>query len=258
MQNQNVDIQIEASARCNYACTFCPREEIIRDNYYLSIEFAKQIDKWLPLNKEICICGMGEPLLNKKLPEIANIFENRKVSIVTNASLLTNELFSLLNKRKAVFFLISIQSINKSNYNTLTKNGDIDNIIDLIKNIIPLLNNRDQLRISYIIDNNQINDEKEIEAFCTDLNIELFKRNKHNRGGRLYNCVSSFKENCQIAQDIFINTDGNILLCCHDLKAEHIIGNIFSNTYEEILHKKSRQKVFDYSICLECDDYYCI
>ena len=48
MESKYVDIQIEASARCDYDCTFCPKEDIKRTNYDLSIEFAMEIQNWLP------------------------------------------------------------------------------------------------------------------------------------------------------------------------------------------------------------------
>jgi len=43
--------------------------------------------------------------------------------------------------------------------------------------------------------------------------------------------------------------DGSLLLCCMDWNMDYVIGNLYENNYDEIVHGKKMQMIEDSMMC---------
>lgn len=102
-------IQIEPTNRCNFRCVYCRRTHWTRPEGDMSLEhFLTLLDR-LPAAQCIHLQGVGEPLLNRKLPEMVRYTRSRNIRTGTS----TNA--SLLNTRTAKVLLdAGINRINLS------------------------------------------------------------------------------------------------------------------------------------------------
>lgn len=85
---------IEVTNRCNLLCETCPRTYFTREplNSLTFDEFVT-IAEQFPEMQRALLHGIGEPLLNRELPEIIRYLKRRKVEVIinSNGTLLTPE-----------------------------------------------------------------------------------------------------------------------------------------------------------------------
>lgn len=110
-------IEINPTELCNRRCSFCPRSSTYpNQNLNLSIDDAfiiKQRLNEIDFNGRLHFTGQGEPTLNKKLFQIAKIFDYEK-RIVTNGDFLSNEIFD-------VFDVVTISVYDKNDWHKYSK-----------------------------------------------------------------------------------------------------------------------------------------
>lgn len=84
-------IQIEPTNRCNFHCGYCRRTHWSRPDGDMSLRAFSNLLAKLPTVPRIHLQGVGEPLLNKDLPEMIRLLRARgmRVGTTTNASLMT-------------------------------------------------------------------------------------------------------------------------------------------------------------------------
>ena len=89
------ELYIESTTRCNEFCDQCPRTHLGReaDRDIAPDEVARIIEQ-IPDLERVVLHGLGEPLLNARLPEIVALLRARNVWTLFN----TNAL--LLNERR--------------------------------------------------------------------------------------------------------------------------------------------------------------
>lgn len=87
-------IFIEVTNRCNLLCETCPRTYFQREPLKsLSINEFIAIAEQFPQMQRALLHGIGEPLLNRELPEMIKYLKGRKVEVIinSNGTLLTDE-----------------------------------------------------------------------------------------------------------------------------------------------------------------------
>lgn len=125
-------LYIYPSDVCNFKCNYCAQslgrkgmmEHYGVGNSMMTVETAEivaQQSKDLHQKyKLISIVGFGEPLCNKQLPEIIKVFKDadiaERIDIITNGSLLTNELTDRLLDSGLDVLRVSLQGINSEAY----------------------------------------------------------------------------------------------------------------------------------------------
>jgi len=85
---------IEVTNRCNLLCKTCPRTFFSREPLKsLTLEEFTFIAEQFPAMERALLHGIGEPLLNRELPEIIRYLKNRDVEVLfnSNGTLLTPE-----------------------------------------------------------------------------------------------------------------------------------------------------------------------
>jgi len=78
---------IEVTNRCNLLCETCPRTYFQRESLKsLSINEFIAIAEQFPQMQRALLHGIGEPLLNKDLPEIIKYLKGRDVEVIINSN----------------------------------------------------------------------------------------------------------------------------------------------------------------------------
>jgi len=80
-------IFIEVTNRCNLLCETCPRTFFDREPLKtLTYQEFVQIAEQFPNMRRISLHGIGEPLLNKELPQIIRYLKERDVEVIINSN----------------------------------------------------------------------------------------------------------------------------------------------------------------------------
>ena len=80
-------IYLEPTSRCNEFCQQCPRTLLSReDDRDLSFENFRKIVDQFPVLDRVVLHGLGEPLLNKELPQMIRYLKERGTYVLFNSN----------------------------------------------------------------------------------------------------------------------------------------------------------------------------
>ena len=137
--------QIETTRYCNAHCPFCPVDEWDKSTPFMSEElFDKIVDEmahysdWI---KFVAVQRAGEPLMDKNIARHIAKFKAvgiKKVSISTNASLLTDKKARELLEAGLDEIMFSIDSVDKEQYEKMRVGLKYETTIKNIKNFFRL------------------------------------------------------------------------------------------------------------------------
>lgn len=249
--------------------------------------FTKIVDQMLEFDtkiKAIHFQGMGEPLINKKLPKMIAYIKERgiaeKLNLITNGALLTERYSLDLIASGIDTIKISLQGLTAEKYHetcgvTLDIKKLIDNITFLyhhkqdcelfIKVVdLSLGVGEDELFFSLF---NQISDRANIEHIRQMFSGVDYQRCSVDKNGNanMYAQTHPTYEVCSLGFFMmYINPEGDVYPCCNQIDPAQW-GNIYQNTLTEIWEGKSRQEFLEmmlrkernnqdkYPICKNCN-----
>ena len=237
-------IYLEITNRCNLSCPFCIKNlrkitDIKRDDYIYIIDKIKNH------TKELYLHILGEPLLHKDINYFIDYATSMGllVNITTNGYLIEN----IKDNHHIHRLNISLHSYKESYHVPLnTYLDNIFNTIDKIRDktyitlrlwikdpntmrIINYLNNRYKVNITSISNNQKIKITNNllIDTFhCfiwPDLNNNYYEETGTCKG---------------LIDHIGVLSDGTIIPCCLDSKGIINLGNIYSDSLEDIYNKE--------------------
>jgi radical SAM protein with 4Fe4S-binding SPASM domain len=216
-------------------------------------------------------CQMGEPFILKDIATWVKYAIERGIDLYfnTNASLLSPAILdSLLDIGFKGDFNISFHAITKDIYeNTmrLDYSKTMDNINYLLK-IYP----RDKVSINAVSYDWPAGEKEKLRAFWNEKGVHVTIGQALSRSG-----LSSTVEKTQrkkiagcgterLLYEMVISFDGHVLLCCHDMAREVVLGNLNDSTISEIWNGEKFLSVFNkiYSdhdlpsdfICKRCEE----
>ncbi len=252
-------IYIDPSSACNFKCNFCCHsmtpDHFKRSGFKPQIMdfnlFCKAIDQMRGFPDKIKMLSLflvGEPLLNKRLPDmIAYAKESMiadRIFLTTNGSLLTEQVSRTLVDSGLDEILISIEALDTEKYREIASvNIDYESFIN---NIRELYENRKNCKVFVKIVNTAINDE-EIERFhslydkiCDLAYVEAvmpvfegvdYSSNKFpetNKIGRQIEiCTRPFFT-------MSVHPNGNVGCCIVDYSEEIVFGNVKEQSLVDI------------------------
>jgi radical SAM protein with 4Fe4S-binding SPASM domain len=262
-------IYIETTNICNLSCNFCPKTS--RKLGFMSKEdFKKIIDKVKGYTNHIYLHLMGEPFLNKNLRDFLLIAEeaNLKVNITTNGTLI-NEVKDILISSKA------LRQVNLSLHSFEANDNNIDfyEYINNVLNFIDEANRKSEvicaLRL-WNIDtedlkaNNDLNSNilrliEEKLSLDFSLSEALIEKKNLKLKERVYlNMAEKFSwpdiNLSLLSEEVFchglrdqmgILLDGTVVPCCLDSEGKIPLGNIFTESLEDILKSERARNIYD-------------
>ena len=218
-------VEISDSGTCNRACVFCPRSdpewiEKFENKEFIKKELHEKICKELSqynYNGIVVYSGFNEPLINKacfdNIARTRKYLPNAKIELITNGDVLN------LNKIKKLF-ISGLSTILISVYD-----GPED-MLKFKKLCLQAKLNKNQ----FVIRNRYLPPED-------DYGITM-----SNRGGQMKNAghsISSLKkaikQPCYYpSYSLFIDYNGDVLMCSHDWGKKNILGNLNKDTIYDV------------------------
>lgn len=282
-------IFVDPADSCNFKCSFCPTGDIElikkvgRPFKVMNFELYKKIiDDICEFDKPIKVLRLykdGEPLLNKKLPEMIKYAKDKacaqKIDTTTNASLLTNEMSLKLIEAGLDRINISIEGVNKEQYKSFSK-VDID-FEKLVENIKFFYENKKQCEVLVKINGDTLSENEKqlfLDTFgnhCDNIFIEHImscwpefdiKEVKVNYEFGIYGQEIKEVSVCPYPFYSFsINSDGSASTCFLDWSRKLIIGDAKNQSVKSIWFGNEMQtyyKMFlegrrkEHPVCKDC------
>lgn len=265
-------INIDVANACNFKCNFCfhgiDDNELKKSNfnpgvmdYELFKTIIQQIKEFPEKIKCIGLAGIGEPLLNKRLPDMIQLAKEDdvadKVVVTTNGSLLRHKFSDLLINAGLDEIIISIEALNDKKYYDITMAKV--SFKELIDNIDYFYKNKDKCKVFVKIMNiafDEQNDEKQFHEYFDSIAdmayveqiIPQFKPVNYDALNLDYERSLYDKEllPIEVCSMIFyamqIATSGNVCPCCVDYNEAVIFGNVKTNHLYDIWNSKRFNK----------------
>jgi MoaA/NifB/PqqE/SkfB family radical SAM enzyme len=282
----NINIDIEATNRCNAVCHFCPRDATPHQGHmsmatfdqalYRAVEFqdTKRQDAISDVQLRPSICGLGEPLINPNTPEFIRKIRAAGFSscaMSSNGALLDEKRSNAILKAGVTSVNINISDLGEEYekiYN-LPYEETRDNIVRFIKN------SGSDCEVQIVLVNHREDPEHtaRMEDFWRGHGVTHFmKYDVINRGGALFvdhmqyeqfverraaerlMDESGHKWVCPVPYlSVFVGYDGLYYLCCSDWKKEAPMASVFDASIlaiseQKLLHVTSREPV-----CRSCN-----
>lgn len=267
-------IYIEITNVCNKNCSFCSTSS--REKKEMSLrEFEHILKEIKPYTRYIYLHIKGEPLIHSKFIELLNLCDKYEISvnITTNAEYLDKYKKEIVNSKCIRQVNISIQAVDDS-----IKFKEILNATDYIQENSKIyivyrywalndviLDIKKHHMIKTLIEHYN-SDKETIEKICNMGNIKI-KENMYLNKAKRFNWpkVGSNIEkngNCNgLKTHIGILSDGTVVPCCLDSEGVINLGNIFTESLNEILSKDKVNSIIKNfndgkrieTLCASCD-----
>ena len=257
-------INIDVANACNFRCAFCfhamDAVALRKAGFKPSImdielfeRIVQQIGDFPDPIRCIGLAGIGEPLLNKKLPDMIKLVKDcnvsEKVVVTTNGSLLTPELSGALVRAGLDEIIISIEALSSQRYYDITL-ASVD-FEKLVQNIGLLYSNRGECKVYVKImntsfDNQQdknkfhqlfddISDMAYVEQMIPQFKPIDYSKFNTNFDKTLYGKAILPIDVCpMIFYAMQISTSGNVCPCCIDFNESVVFGNVQTEAVYDI------------------------
>ena len=250
-------VYIEITNSCNLNCKFCIHSKSKKRFMNLE-EFKIILNKLNGKTKYLYLHVLGEPLLHPKINEFIKLAKENgyNINITTNGYLISNL------KEEVRQINISLHSYNKDNNKKIEEYmNDIFSVVDKFKNTY----------ISYRFWANNKESSKMLELINKHYNTNINKIENNKLKERVF--ISTFKEFiwpdlensyyneegiCYALKDhIGILSNGDIVPCCLDTKADIKLGNIYENEINEVLSSEKVKSIINGFKCNKKNEELC-
>ncbi len=256
-------IRIDPSNVCNFRCEFCPTgdAELLKSvgrpkgimDYDLFCKIIDDISEFEYKLKKLYFYKDGEPLLNKKLPDMIRYAKSKGVAeeywITTNGSLLNPQINYQLIDAGLDLIRISIEAVSSEGYQKIAKiKLDYEK---LKENIAHLYAQRKNCKIHVKIVDSGLSDKEKQKFYDDFANISTSTHidslmgwsmseskdftlgtnpNKSPDGANLIS-----KQVCPFPfYTLTINFDGTVSVCCVDWSHNTLVGDIKAQSLKSI------------------------
>ena len=289
-----ISIAIEPTTSCNLRCPECPSglRQFTRPIGMLEPAFFKTtIDAIYKELIYLTFYFQGEPYLNPNFLEMVKYASDKKIytSTSTNAHYLTPDQATKTVESKLDRLIISIDGTTQETYEQYRIGGNLQKVIDGTKNIIAakkkLKSKTPHIVFQFLVvkpNEHQLND---IKKLADELGVDevvfktaqvydfengnpliptnqTYSRYKQQADGT-YKIKNELLNQCwRMWSSCVITWDGLVVPCCFDKDAKHQLGDLKSQSFEELWRSskyqnfrqsilKSRQEI---DICKNCSE----
>lgn len=247
-------IEITMVIGCKVNCRYCPQKMLLSKYYKdnpkrISIMDMTTFEKCLeifPKDYDLSFGGMSEPFLNDSFIDMLKMAcgKGRKVFLYTTLVGIKKEQVEEIISLPIQFVVLHVA--DKYNYARISKNEDYYFILEKFikakkKDGTPFVN----------MCNAQAEPDERVKRICKD-KYEIFTEMTDRAGNlessnlihnkNLKGKISCGNMGVEMNNNILL-PDGSVVLCCMDYGLKHILGNIYENTYEEIMNGEEMKKI---------------
>jgi len=256
-----VSINTELTNSCNLKCPNCYSGSglMARKRGYMDIDLFKKVMKELsPYLYFINLYFQGEPMLHPLFFSFVNNCLNTQSIVSTNGHYLSEENSEKLVRSGLYKLVVSLDGIDQKTYSTYRVNGNVNSVIDGIKNVaIAKKKNNSSLKIEIQFLVNSFNEKQipQIRQLAKSVHASIglksmqiidkediglwqpsarrFRRYKIKEGE--YVLKSSLPDRCaRLWFNPVITWDGKVVPCCFDKNAEYVMGDLNNDSFRDI------------------------
>lgn len=251
-------IYIEILNYCQFNCSFCPKTK--RETKKLSTsEFEHILKQVKPYTDTIYLHVLGEPLLHDELDNLLSLTEEYglNVNITTNGYLIKEKQDILLNHHNIKKINFSLHSVEDVNHKEISEQEYMNNILNFAK--LAVQNNTTiiyRLWDTNLKENSIMNILKEQypdfefkhevspqNGLKLDYRIFLHQANIFNWPVQSNKELQDDGYCLGLKSHIAILSNGTVVPCCLDSEGQINLGNIFTQTLDEILADKLAKSI---------------
>jgi len=262
---------------CKNNCVYCPQQVLLREYYKhdknrratINLRNFKALLKNIPKDVIIDFAGFSEPCHNPDFTHMLDyaVEDGRKIYLFTTLSEITEELVTKIAYTPSDVTVIHLPDAegftkikitkqylqNLALYAAINKSGTqymcVGEPHEKVKEIIDAEYIRDE-KISArleLIDRDALKELK----FSTDAPVSWPKETPILCNRRFSNNALEPRPTC--AEATIVLPDGTVIPCCMDFELAHPLGNLYYQTYDEIINGKIRMR-FEAAMMAKNDD----
>lgn len=236
MDNYLMELEITTKVGCYNNCSYCPQLKFITAYNHLSSETEMTLDTFksiisnIPPKTKLYFAGMCEPFLNPYCIDMINYATSmgNKITLYTTLIGLDTKRVKELINNNIDPFVIHIPNVDDSSYFNSKENEWLLNINEILRFKKPLFVSVGTKTIS----NN-------ITKFLKSKGCQITSHPILHRAGNLDDSIVEIKGriSCKKFKDPkpVVLPNGSVILCCVDYSIMHVLGNLKTQTFSEIL-----------------------
>lgn len=250
-------LDIEPNNTCNLSCIYCPTGtgKVAAGPHMSFAKFKEIVDQFKAPLREVRLFGRGEPFLNKDFIRMVAYLKSKghlKVNVATNAHFLGRDNILMLLRSRLDVLVIALDSVKRSTYRKLRRDGDFDLVMKNIKLLAriasryPLL--MPKVVIQCVVSKYNESEIWQVKKFCERLgfspvfkSIVTFDRDLLARDAKLTSSQNLLQKEERAVnfcpapwRAIGIRCDGSVTTCGKTLSAPGEVGNLAIASLEAI------------------------
>lgn len=247
-------IEITTVIGCKVNCRHCPQNILVQKYFennqhrvsVMTLDTFKYCLDYFPKEYDISFGGMSEPFLNKEFVNMLKIAmdQGRHISLYTTmVGMSRNDLKEIL--QMPLWFVV-LHVADKYGY------ANIPLTEEYYENLKKIINAKKSDGSPFVnMCNAQGEPDDRVRKICEG-KYEIFTE-MTDRAGNLEDrsliCtkIETGKLSCgNLGKDMNNNIllpDGDVVLCCMDYGLQHVLGNIYENTFEELMNGTEMQRI---------------
>lgn len=299
MQTEYIGLYVELTSACNLRCRHCYNAsgcKSVELDYRILSRVIRQMAK--DNVKNIALSG-GEPILYSHFWDVLDLCAslNIRTSVITNGTLWNREMIEKIEAYD-VFIQVSLDGMEE-NHDYVRGNGAFQRVIGTL-DLFGSSKLKDRINIHCVINNRNYDEMQEIIQLCNSKGAASLSFNMYNKLGRaceeseiqfpddksrietidLINKVVDANKDiqqimkitgaptthfCPLLEDtpkfnLRIDSEGNVYPCQIFSGIQYSLGNIYSQTINEIIHSERTEMFHDFikmttefnSECVKC------
>jgi radical SAM protein with 4Fe4S-binding SPASM domain len=287
-------ISIEPTTSCNLWCPECPSglRKFTRPTGSMNLivfnDFIKRLGSHLVY---LILYFQGEPFLNKHFLEMVKLAKNQKIYVATstNGHFLDSETAKKVVESGLDRLIISFDGMDQVTYEKYRRGGNLETVKHGIANIMfwkkQLSSKHPFVELQFLVMGTNEHQADQVKSFAKESGVEkltmksvqvyeyeegspyipsLKKNSRYikNEQGK-WEIKTKMPDYChRMWHSLVITWNGNIVPCCFDKDAGHVMGNISAISFRQIWERPDyrafRNKLFsgrkDIDICKNCSE----
>lgn len=270
---EGVILDLEITSLCNADCTFCPRDQLVRTNRFMTLDTVSKVADSLHNNKAttVVLCGIGESTLHPDLLRIISLLSKAgaNVCMTTNGWLLSVPYVDNLVAAGLSELNVSLNAATAATHRQLMRVKHFDEITATCEQLAKLRTTRWphlKMHVSFVVTRENIHETGDFVNRWRPTGVSmLWLHRLTNRAGHLaayakpvdiatiaatyagdprilvdmFPGDSAIANLCHLVKQVdFLSVDGNMLLCAQDYGATHRFGNIAHEDLDTLHHNK--------------------
>lgn len=253
---EHISLIVEICSKCNLTCCFCDLHSGKLQNaeeqkgIMEQALYSKLLDDISALGYKLKVLhfhGMGEPLLQKNLPEMIRSATERNLAesyvLITNGTAMSPEVFDRLLTSGLSEIRVSLDTVDREHYKTIKGKDLLPTVLKNIDYAIATLTPKHNLRMLVKVPGSESEGTFNIAENNTEQIIARFSGVKNDNVKLIVQPLANFteEETCnylpceQVFYSIIVKYDGRVSPCCIDIFDNLNIGNIRNKALGEIL-----------------------